>query len=72
MRKPPLLLIPQGLSKTVSDEVRLMSAVSEWPRAPWFTLFRHVSERLFRVDSPVYILEDGKLRTTSVGLLLLP
>ena len=43
--------------------IRLMSVVSDWPRGPWFPLFRRVEERQFRVDGSVYILEDGKLRT---------
>ena len=43
--------------------IHLMSVVSEWPRSPWFHLFRRVAERQFRVDGPVYLLEIGKMRT---------
>ena len=46
----------------MADEVRLMLVVPEWPRAPWFHLFRRVAERQFRVDGPVYLTEDCKLR----------
>ena len=42
--------------------IRLMSVVSDWPRGPWFPLFRRVAERQFRVDGPVYLPDDGKLR----------
>ena len=42
--------------------IRLTSVVSEWPRAPWFHLFRRVAERQFRVDGHVYLTEDVKLR----------
>ena len=59
---PPWSLIPQVLSKIVADEVRIMLAVPEWPRAPWFKLFRHLVERQFRVDGPLYLTYDGKLR----------
>ena len=55
-------LIPQVLSKIVADEVRLMLVVPEWPRAPWFKLFRRFVERQFRVDGPIYLTDDGKLR----------
>ena len=48
--------------KTVFDEVRLTLVAPEWPRAPWFPLFRRVAERQFRVDGPVYLLDNGKLR----------
>ena len=54
--------MPQVLSKTVFYEVRLTLVAPEWPRSPWFPLFRHVAERLFRVDGPVYLLDDGELR----------
>ena len=59
---PPWSLIPQVLSKIVADEVRLMLVVPEWPRAPWFKLFRRLVERQFRVDGPLYLTDDGKLR----------
>ena len=32
--------------------------------SPWYPLFRSVTERQFRVDGHVYLLEDGKLRTS--------
>ena len=51
------------LSKIVADEVRLMLVVPEWPRAPWFKLFRRLVERQFRVDGPLYLTDDGKLRS---------
>ena len=55
-------LIPQDLSKIVADEVSLMLVVPEWPRAPWFELFRRLVERQFRADGPLYLTDDGKLR----------
>ena len=60
--KPSWSLIPQVLLKTIFDEVRLTLVAPEWPRAPWFPSFRRVAERQFRVDGPVYLLADGKLR----------
>ena len=54
--------MPQVLSKTVFDEVRLTLVAPEWPRAPWLHLFRRVAERQFSVDGPACLLEDGKLR----------
>ena len=57
------MLIPQVLLKTVFDEVRLTLVAPEWPRAPWSHLFRRVAELQLRVDGPVYIREDGNLRT---------
>ena len=59
---PPWSLIPQVLLKNVADEVRLMLVVTEWPRVPWFKLFRRWVERQFRVDGPLYLTDDGKLR----------
>ena len=59
---PPWSLIPQVLSKIMADEVRLMLVVPEWPRAPWFKLFRRLVERQFRVDGPLYLTDDGTLR----------
>ena len=58
---PPWSLIPQVLSKIAADEVRLMLVVPEWPRAPWFKLFRRLVERQFRVYGPLYLTDDGKL-----------
>ena len=37
-------------------------AVPEWPRGPWFKLFRHLVERQFRVNGSLYLTDDGKLR----------
>ena len=50
------------VKKPVFDEVCLALVAPEMPRAPWFPLFRRVAERQFRVDGPVYFLDDGKLR----------
>ena len=50
------------LSKIEADKVRLMLVVPEWPCAPWFKLFRRLVERHFRVDGPLYLTDDGKLR----------
>ena len=48
--------------KPVFDEVCLTLVAPEWPRVPWFHLFRRVAERKFRVDGPVYLTEDGNVR----------
>ena len=50
------------MSKIVADEVRLMLVVPEWPRFTWFKLFRRLAERQFRVNGPLYLTDDGKLR----------
>ena len=51
-----------SFSTIVADEVRIMLVVPKWPRAPWFKLFRRLVERQFRVDGPLYLTDDGKLR----------
>ena len=38
---------------TVFDEICLTLVAPEWPRAPWFNLFRRVAEQQFRVDGHV-------------------
>ena len=58
----PWSLIPQVLSKIVADKVRIMLVVPEWTRSPWFKLVLRLVERQFRVDGPIYLTDDGKLR----------
>ena len=48
--------------KAVFDEVRLTFVAPEWPQVPWYHLFRLVVEEQFRVDGPVHLTENGKLR----------
>ena len=69
---PPWSLIHQVLSKNVADEVRIMLVVPEWPRAPWFKLFRRLVER-----HSVWTAHSNLQTTVSygqrrVGLRLLP
>ena len=42
-------------STSYVDSARLASR-------PWFKLFRRLVERQFRVDGPLYLTDDGKLR----------
>ena len=60
------------VKKIVADEVRLMLVVPEWPRAPWFKLFRRLVERQFRVDGPLYLQTTLSYGQRRVGLPLLP
>ena len=60
-----------SLSKIVADEVRLMLVVPEWPRAPWFKLFRRLVERQFRVD-PSTLQMTVNCGQRRVGLRLVP
>ena len=69
---PPWSLIPQVLSKIVADEVRLMLVVPEWPRTPWFKLFRRLMERQLRVYGPSTLQTTVNYGQRRVGLRLLP
>ena len=59
---PPWSVIPQVLQKVMRDQVRMMLVVPEWPNAPWYSVFRRLTERSIRLDEAIYLTDEGQLR----------